>query len=73
MVSRLAGTGEGGGPLTAAGRLAGTGHHTERLGPDGHTAGLSTVERRAQLAEAFEGRDQCCRPGFWEGGATGGA
>ena len=36
----------------AAGRLAGTGHHTERLGPDGLTAGLLAVERGAQLAGA---------------------
>ena len=48
--SRLAGTGECGGPQAVAGCLAGTGHHS--LGPDGLTAGLLTVERGAQLAGA---------------------
>ena len=73
MVSRLAGTGEGGGPLTAAGRLAGTGHHTERLGPDGLTVGLLTVERRAQLAGASRAEISAVDQVSGEGGATGGA
>ena len=48
--SRLAGTGERGGPRVVAGGLAGTGQHS--LGPDGLTAGLLAVERGAQLAGA---------------------
>lgn len=49
-MSCLAGNGEGGGPPTVAGCLAGTRLHTERLSLDGLTAGLLTVERGAQLA-----------------------
>ena len=73
MVSRLAGTGEGGGPPTAAGRLAGTGHHTERLGPDGLTAALLAVERGAPLAGAGRVEVSPVDQVAGEGGTTGGA
>ena len=71
--SRLAGTGERGGPRAAAGRLAGTGCHTERLGPDGLTAGLLAVERGAQLAGAARAEVSAVDQVAGGGGATGGA
>ena len=69
--SRLAGTGECGGPRAVAGRLAGTGHHS--LGPDGLTAGLLAVERGAQLAGAGRAEVSAVGQVAGEGGATGGA
>ena len=72
-VSCPAGTGERGGPRAAAGRLAGTGCHTERLGPDGLTAGLLAVERGVQLAGAGRAEVSAADQVAGEGGATGGA
>ena len=69
--SRLAGTGERGGPQAVAGCLAGTGHHS--LGPDWLTAGLLTVERGAQLAGAGRAEVSPVDQVAGEGGATGGA
>ena len=69
--SRLAGTGERGGPQAVAGRLAGTGHHS--LGPDGLTAGLLTVERGTQMAGAGRAEVSPVDQVAGEGGAIGGA
>lgn len=72
-MSCLAGNGEGGGPPTVAGCLAGMRHHTERLSPDGLTAGLLTVERGAQLAGTARAEVSPVDQVAGEGGATGGA
>ena len=69
--SRLAGTGERGGPQAVAGRLTGTGHHS--LGPDGLTAGLLTVERGTQMAGAGRAEVSPVDQVAGEGGAIGGA
>ena len=66
--SRLAGTEERGGPRAVAGRLAGTGHHS-----DGLTAGLLTVERGVQLAGAGRVEVSPVDQVAGEGGAIGGA
>ena len=71
VAGRLAGTGERGGPRVVAGRLAGTGQHS--LGPDGLTAGLLAVERGVQLAGAARAEVGAVDQVAGGGGAAGGA